>query len=202
MVLSWTRHNDVPSTVTVDGYDIASICFMTDYVCLFHLCVPSPFLLILPSKTSIFPSHISNFFFFSTSHPPFQSLFPVPHFCFDCAASPYSLFFSIWRTHAPSLTTYRGIMGEHEIIMSFRPFNEVVLAPRPCHIWSGRAPSGFQTRLSLYSIVKVLSRYVWNLILGYLLYIYYQLPSLRFNYIIAQISATFNCFPQNEKKVL
>ena len=116
------------------------------------------------------------FFLSFPSHPPFQSLFPVLRLCCMCTASPYLLFFSIWQTHAPSLTTYRGIMGEHEIIMSFRPFNGVVPVSRPCHIWPRHTPSGFQTKHVLYVVVKV--RKLSTLYV--LFYVFYRHHSLHF----------------------
>lgn len=107
-----------------------------------------------PAKHPFFLSHFQ-FFFSSPSHSPFKA-FSKLRLCCMCAAFPYLLVFSLWQTCSPSLTAYRGIAGEYQNMVSFRPFNEVVLVPRPAsYIWSGHVPSGFQTRLGLFSIVKV-----------------------------------------------
>ena len=177
MVLSWTRHNDVPSTVTVDGYDIASICFMTDYVCWFHLGVPSPFLSILPSKTLHFHLTFPIFFlYFSLSFPIACSKLRL---CYVCTASPYPVFFYLCWTCSPSLTAYRGIAGGHEDdSCPFGLFTGWFPCPdQPCYIWPGHTPSGFRRSTFFFQ----LSRYVWSLILCYLLcYLLYMHPSLYF----------------------
>ena len=83
--------------------------------------------------------------------------------------------------------------------MPFRPFNEVVLVPRPYHIWSGHAPSGFQTRLALFSVVKVRHGLLF---VGYSLhYSIYHSPFLSFVvFILTRFATKCNCFLQKWAK--
>src|SRR5690606_25038688 len=130
------------------------------------------------AKPLHFHLSISNFFLFSNSHPPFQSLFPVLRFCFDCAAFPYSLFFSFWRTCSPGLTAYHGIAGGHKDDSC--PFGLLTgWFPCPDHaIFGLDTPRSASKRGTLFFQLSRYVRYVWNLILCYLLYILLSTPFL------------------------
>lgn len=75
---------------------------------------------MVPSKTPISPLTFPIFSLSLSSS--FLKAWSKLRLCCMCTVSPYPVFFSLCRTHAPSLTAYRGLMGAHEIVMCFRPF--------------------------------------------------------------------------------